>query len=110
MAPRSLAFRMSRGTDARNHTFPEPGIAPNLLIYLKAFDPLATPAEFRLITLEDTRFLHCDMKTLNLIPNVLAAQRAAEFVQRCAAHTLALGTPVLEGVQFEPLLGELMQR
>ena len=39
-----------------------------------------------------------------------AAQRAAEFVQRCAAHTLALGTPVLEGVQFEPLLGELMQR
>ena len=40
----------------------------------------------------------------------LAAQRAAEFVQRCAAHTLALGTPVLEGVQFEPLLGELMQR
>ncbi|MFR2331751.1 MAG: bifunctional hydroxymethylpyrimidine kinase/phosphomethylpyrimidine kinase, partial [Flavonifractor plautii] len=25
------------------------------------------------------------------------AQRAAEFVQRCATHTLALGTPVLEG-------------
>lgn len=43
-------------------------------------------------------------------PLETAAQRAAEFVQRCAAHTLALGTPVLEGVQFEPLLGELMQR
>ena len=41
-------------------------------------------------------------------PLETAAQRAAEFVQRCAAHTLALGTPVLEGVQFEPLLGELM--
>lgn len=39
-----------------------------------------------------------------------AAQLAAEFVQRCAAHTLALGTPVLEGVQFEPLLGELIGR
>ena len=37
-----------------------------------------------------------------------AAQRAAEFVQRCAAHTLSLGTPVLEGVQFEALLGELI--
>ena len=36
-----------------------------------------------------------------------AARRAAEFVQRCAAYTLAVGTPLLEGVQFEPLLGEL---
>ena len=36
-----------------------------------------------------------------------ASKRAVDFVQRCAAHTLALGTPVLEGVQFEPLLGEL---
>ena len=37
-----------------------------------------------------------------------ASQRAAEFVQRCAAYTLAVGTPLAEGVQFEPLLGELM--
>ena len=39
-----------------------------------------------------------------------AARLAAEFVQRCAAHTLSLGTPVLEGAQFEPLLGELIGR
>lgn len=32
---------------------------------------------------------------------------AVSFVQRCAKRTLALGTSVLEGVQFEPLLGEL---
>ena len=38
----------------------------------------------------------------------LAAQRAAAFVQHCVSHTLAQGSPVLEGVQFEPLLGELM--
>ena len=38
-----------------------------------------------------------------------AAGRAVEFVQHCAARTLALGTPPLEGVQFEPLLGELAQ-
>lgn len=36
-----------------------------------------------------------------------ATSRAVDFVQRCAARTLALGTPVLEGVQFEALLGEL---
>ena len=38
-----------------------------------------------------------------------ATGRAVDFVQRCAARTLALGTPVLEGVQFEPLLKELAQ-
>ena len=36
-----------------------------------------------------------------------AAQLSVEFVQHCAAYTLTLGTPPLEGVQFEPLLGEL---
>ena len=29
-----------------------------------------------LITVEDTRYLHCNIKTLNLIPNVIASQRA----------------------------------
>lgn len=38
-----------------------------------------------------------------------ASQRAADFVQHCVAYTLAVGTPLLEGVQFEPLLGELMR-
>ena len=37
-----------------------------------------------------------------------ASQRAADFVQHCVAYTLAVGTPLPEGVQFEPLLGELM--
>ena len=82
-----LYFQMSRGTDARSHAFPEPGVAPNLLIYLKAFDPLATPTEFKLITLEDTRFLHCNIKSLNLIPNVIATQRAKEKgCDECVLH------------------------
>ena len=38
-----------------------------------------------------------------------AASQAVNFVQHCAARTLAMGTPLLEGVQFEPLLGELTQ-
>ncbi|MBQ6847202.1 MAG: aminotransferase class IV, partial [Oscillospiraceae bacterium] len=32
----------------------------------------------KLITMEDTRFLHCNIKTLNLIPAVIASQRAKE--------------------------------
>ena len=36
-----------------------------------------------------------------------SVRQAVDFVQRCAAHTLAAGTPPVEGVQFEPLLGQL---
>ena len=32
----------------------------------------------KLIMVDDTRFCHCDVKTLNLIPNVLASQLAKE--------------------------------
>ena len=37
-----------------------------------------------------------------------SVRQAVDFVQRCVAHTLAAGTPPLEGVQFEPLLKELV--
>lgn len=37
-----------------------------------------------------------------------SVQQAVDFVQRCVAHTLAAGTSPLEGVQFEPLLKELV--
>lgn len=33
----------------------------------------------KLITLEDTRFLHCNIKTLNLIPSVMASKKALEL-------------------------------
>lgn len=43
-------------------------------------------------------------------PLETAAQRAAEFVQRCAAHTLALGTRFWRGSSSSRCWGELMQR
>lgn len=36
-----------------------------------------------------------------------AAERAVSFISRCVRRTIDVGGPVLEGVQFEPLLGEL---
>ncbi|MDR2629845.1 MAG: aminotransferase class IV [Spirochaetaceae bacterium] len=75
-APLLAYWQWTRGASRRDHTFP-PGTA-NLLIMLK---PIAVPDIYRkikLITQDDTRFLHCNIKTLNLIPNVLAAQRARE--------------------------------
>lgn len=37
-----------------------------------------------------------------------ATGQAVAFVRRCAAYTLEQGSPAVEGVQFEPLLGELL--
>lgn len=37
-----------------------------------------------------------------------ATTRAVDFVQKSIARTLAAGTPALEGVQFEAILGELL--
>lgn len=37
-----------------------------------------------------------------------AVAQSVEFVRECVAYTLAAGTPPLDGVQFEPLLGKLL--
>lgn len=73
-----LYWQLSRGTEMRHHDFPEPDVRPNLLAYTK---PMAMPTfakKRRLKTVEDTRYLHCNIKTLNLIPSVMAAQAAKE--------------------------------
>lgn len=71
-------WQISRATAPRGHCFPPAGTGPNLLITVdkKGFPDVLTPAAF--ITLEDTRYFHCNIKTLNLIPNVLANQAAKE--------------------------------
>ena len=67
-------WQMTRGTSPRNHVFPD--VPPNLWVMLKPAKVKDTYERIRLITTEDTRFYHCNIKTLNLLPNVLAAQRA----------------------------------
>lgn len=68
-------WQVTRGAEARNHVYAEdlPGklwvlIRPNVLN-----DP---DVPIKLNTAEDTRFYHCNIKTLNLLPSVLAAQGA----------------------------------
>ncbi|MCL2517590.1 MAG: aminotransferase class IV [Oscillospiraceae bacterium] len=73
-----LYWQCSRGTAPRKHYFPNPPVKPNLLAYVK---PLAIPPmknRIKLITVEDQRFFFCNIKTLNLIPNVFASQKAEE--------------------------------
>lgn len=72
-----LYWQVSRGTAPRTHAFPTGGGSPNLLITVM---PKALPqaSAMRLVTAEDIRYAMCDVKTLNLIPNILANQRAKE--------------------------------
>ena len=70
-------WQATRGTGMRAHAFPETGQA-NLLITVSPCPLRAIDRKYKLITVEDTRFFHCDIKTINLIPSVMAAQQAKE--------------------------------
>ena len=72
-----IYFQFSRGTAPRAHVFPQ-DTPPNLWIMLKPGGIQDVYRPFRCITLEDTRYYHCNIKTLNLLPNVLAAQATEE--------------------------------
>lgn len=72
-------FQATRGSNIpRNHIFPEDSSA-NIWINIYPKEILDLNKRVSLITMEDTRFLHCNIKTLNLIPSVMASQKAKEL-------------------------------
>ena len=72
-----IYFQVTRGTAIRSHSFPEDAV-PNLLIFSRGV-PLADLTEYRrVIVLPDTRWQHCNIKSLNLIPSVLASEQAKQ--------------------------------
>lgn len=71
-------FQATRGSNPiRSHVFSEE-IKANIWINIYHKEILDLTKRVQLITAEDTRFLHCNIKTLNLIPSVMASQRAKE--------------------------------
>lgn len=70
-------WQVTRGTAIRNHVFPE-NAKTNLWITISHKDIVDTYKKVKLITMEDTRFLHCNIKTLNLIPSVIASEKAKQ--------------------------------
>lgn len=71
-----IYMQFSRGTGTRNHTFPKDA-KPNLLIMIEPATLRDPYMPMRCITRPDTRFYHCNVKSLNLLPNVLASEAAA---------------------------------
>ena len=71
-------FQATRGSSgARNHVY-DTSVKANVWINIYHKEILDLDKRVKLITMEDTRFLHCNIKTLNLIPSVIASQKAKE--------------------------------
>ena len=76
----TLYMQVTRGATTRAHNFPPPATTPTVYISAARFTPYADLAETgaSAITHPDLRWARCDLKTLNLLPNVLASQTAKE--------------------------------
>lgn len=70
--------QVSRGAAPRYHAFPPEGTAPTVFAFARKTDPPPPPEGGRAILLPDERWGRCDIKTVMLLPNVLASQRARE--------------------------------
>ncbi|MBS4216755.1 D-amino-acid transaminase [Bacillus sp. FJAT-49711] len=93
----SLYMQMTRGASPRNHLFPSKDTKPVLTAYTKE---VARPVEslekgVAALIADDIRWLRCDIKSLNLLPNLLAKQAATE--QGCYEAILHRDGVVTEG-------------
>jgi D-alanine transaminase len=76
----TLYVEITRGAAPRTHQFPAGSVSPTVYATVNR---LVTPEDVRTrgaecITVPDVRWLRCDLKTIQLLPNVLAKQAAAE--------------------------------
>ena len=73
-------FQVTRGVAKRDHAFP---VGVPATVFMMS-NPLATPPAdiiergVPVVTAPDERWLHCDLKTISLVGNVLARQFAAD--------------------------------
>jgi D-alanine transaminase len=70
--------QVSRGAAPRYHAFPPEGTTPTVFAFARETDPPPPPDGGRAILLTDERWGRCDIKSVNLLPNVLSAQKAKD--------------------------------
>ena len=75
-------LQVSRGVARRNHAFPAVDVAPAIVVTARPIDTadLAKKAEegVSVITVPENRWERVDIKSIGLLPNVLAKQKARE--------------------------------
>ncbi|MDR4495278.1 MAG: D-amino-acid transaminase [Nitrospirales bacterium] len=75
-----IYIQITRGVAPRDHVFPSP-CEPTVFMSFKEIGKLPSSiqdAGISVVTVPDIRWGRCDIKSLNLLPNVLAKQRAKE--------------------------------
>ena len=70
--------QVSRGPAPRTHAFPPAGTKPTVFAFARAADPEPPAGGGKAILVPDERWGRCDIKTVMLLPNILAAQAARE--------------------------------
>lgn len=75
-------LQVTRGVARRDHVFPSPEIRASLVVTAKSLDPAVSAAKYgagiKAVTVPDNRWGRVDIKTVGLLPNVLARQQAKE--------------------------------
>jgi D-alanine transaminase len=75
-----IYLQVTRGQSPRDHVFPH-GAASTIVMSvreMRSLDPVLPRLGVTVITMDDLRWRRCDIKSINLLPNVLARQRAFE--------------------------------
>jgi len=74
-------LQVTRGTAPRTHTFPDPDVPPTVYAWARSFRrpaPEAWEQGYGAIRVPDRRWARADLKTVQLLPNVMAQQEAKE--------------------------------
>lgn len=75
-------LQITRGAAPRDHAFPSPDTIPSMVVTARGVDRRALEKRVQhgvaVITMPDIRWRRCDIKSVSLLPNVLAKQAARE--------------------------------
>jgi D-alanine transaminase len=76
----SVYLQVTRGTASRDHAFPHPSTPPSVVVTAKSVDYAKANAKaakgVAVVTQADQRWGRCDIKTVGLLPNARAKQKA----------------------------------
>jgi D-alanine transaminase len=73
----TIYLQITRGAAPRTHAFPS-GIRPTVVAYARPIQPSPESKTYTLRSVPDDRWGRCHLKTICLLPNILARQKAEE--------------------------------
>lgn len=83
----TVYLQVTRGVAPRSHAFPDPPVEPTVVAWASPFrrpDPSEWEAGFDAVAVPDRRWSRADIKSIQLLPNVLAQEEARKAGARDA--------------------------